>query len=145
MARNFQNLTRKRLLRLIYWNPPKMELLCVTWSDNNPHNTVEFIVCFTPNSSVTLPKVYTRRTSDELFFLQPCFLDVLPVGILINNGTKGFTPFDKYAARCVHLSPGKECTSSSWGDSKMYRSGSIANSQRMLTEINENGAMPLPK
>ena len=35
----------------------------------------------------------------------------------------------------------EECISSSWGDSKVYTSGSIANSQRMLNEINEIGAI----
>ena len=44
--------------------------------------------------------------------------------------------FDECAARCVHLHPQEEdCTSSSWEDSKIYTSGSIENSQRMLTEI----------
>ena len=51
---------------------------------------------------------------------------------------KGLNLFDECAARCVHLSP-QECTSSSWGDSKIYTSGSIANSQRMLTEFTESG------
>ena len=42
---------------------------------------------------------------------------------------KGLNLFDEYAARCVHLSPQEEeCTSSSWGDSKIYTSSSIANS-----------------
>ena len=55
---------------------------------------------------------------------------------------RGFNLFDECAARCVHLHPKEEeYTSSSWGDSKMYTSGSIANSQRMLTEINESGAI----
>ena len=45
---------------------------------------------------------------------------------------KGFNLFDE----CQHLSPQEEeCISSSWGDSQMCTSGSIANSQRMLTEI----------
>ena len=35
----------------------------------------------------------------------------------------------------------EECTSSSWGDSKMYTSGSITSSQRIPTEINESGAI----
>ena len=49
---------------------------------------------------------------------------------------KGFNLFDECAARCVHLFPQEEeCTSSSWGDSNMYTSSSIANSQRMQTEI----------
>ena len=44
------------------------------------------------------------------------------------------------AARCVHLSLQEEdCTSSSYGDSKIYTSGSTTNSQRILTEINESG------
>ena len=59
---------------------------------------------------------------------------------------KGFNIFDECAAICVHLFPQEEeceeeCTSSSWGDSKMYTSSSIANSQRMQTEINESGTI----
>ena len=55
---------------------------------------------------------------------------------------KGFNLFDECAARCIHLFPQEEkCTSSSWGDSKMYTSGSIKNSQRMLTEINKSDAI----
>ena len=42
----------------------------------------------------------------------------------------------------IYLSPQEEeCTSSSLGDSKMYTSGSIANLQRMLSEINKSGAI----
>ena len=48
---------------------------------------------------------------------------------------KGFNLFHECAARCVHLLPQEEeCTSSSRGDSKMYTSGSMENSQRMLAE-----------
>ena len=55
---------------------------------------------------------------------------------------KRFNLFDEFAVRCVYMfSQEEECTFSSWGDSKMYTSGSIANSQRMLTEINESGAI----
>ena len=55
---------------------------------------------------------------------------------------KRFNLFDRCAAKCVHLFPEEEeCTSSSWGDSKMYTSGSIANSQKMLTEINDSDAI----
>ena len=53
---------------------------------------------------------------------------------------KGLNLFDECAARCVHAAP-QECTSSSWGDSKMYTSDSIANSQRMLTGFTESGAV----
>ena len=55
---------------------------------------------------------------------------------------KAFNYFDECAARCVHLFPQEEeCTSSSWGDSKVYTSSSIANSQRMETERNESGTI----
>ena len=55
---------------------------------------------------------------------------------------KGFNLFDECAARCVHLFPQEEeFTSFSWGVSKMYTFFSIANSQRMLTEIDKSGAI----
>ena len=38
--------------------------------------------------------------------------------------------FDEYAAECEYLcSKEEKCTSSSWGDSKMYSPGPIENSQ----------------
>ena len=55
-----------------------------------------------------------------------------------------FNLFDECADRCIHLPPQEEeCTSSSRGYSKMYISGSIANSHRMLTEIKESGAIAI--
>ena len=40
---------------------------------------------------------------------------------------------------CAHLFPQEEeCTSSSSVDSKIYTSGSITNSQKMLTEISKS-------
>ena len=55
---------------------------------------------------------------------------------------KAFNLFDNCAARYVHLFPQEEqCSSSCCGDSKMYTSGRVANSQRMLTEINEIGVI----
>ena len=55
---------------------------------------------------------------------------------------KGLNPFDECSSRCVHLSPQEEeCISCSWEGSKKYTSGMIAISQRMLTEINESGAI----
>ena len=50
--------------------------------------------------------------------------------------------FRKCAAIWVNLFPQEEeCISSYWRDSKIYTSGSVANSQGMLTEINESGAI----
>ena len=64
---------------------------------------------------VHVSKVFTRRTNVEVVCL---------------------------AVLCVDLSPQEEeCISSSWGDSEMYTSSSITNSQGMLTEINESGTI----
>ena len=42
----------------------------------------------------------------------------------------------------VYICPLKDqCTSSSWGDSKMHTYGTIANSQGMADETNENDAI----
>ena len=72
--------------------------------------------------------------------LQSCFY-VWPRHTKIMTD-KGFNLFDECASRCVHLPPQEEeWTSLSWGDSKMYTSGSIASSQRALTEINDSGAI----
>ena len=55
---------------------------------------------------------------------------------------KGFNLFDECAARCVHLFPQEEeCTSSSWGDSKMYTSRSIAIYKLLWVELITNGGV----
>ena len=55
---------------------------------------------------------------------------------------KDLNLFDECVAECVHLCPQvEECISSSLGDSKIYTPGTIANSQRMPTEINNDGAI----
>ena len=58
-------------------------------------------------------------------------------------GDKGLNIFDKCADKCLHLlcPQEEECISSSRGDSKMYTPGTIANSKRMPTKINKNGAI----
>ena len=90
-----------------------------------------------PNSSITM-KVYTRRTNSEAVSLPVFLFCVLPMHTNIVTD-KGFNLFDECAARCVHLlyPLEEECTSSTWGDRKMYTSGSRANLQRMLTEIDK--------
>ena len=47
-----------------------------------------------------------------------------------------------YCQMCTfYHSSGRRVHIFSWGDSKMYKSGSIANSQKMPTEINKTGAI----
>ena len=56
---------------------------------------------------------------------------------------KDLNLFNECAAECVHLCFQEEvCASSSWGDSKTYAPGTLANSQRMPTKINKNNAIP---
>ena len=74
------------------------------------------------------------------FVLQSHFFNVLPRHTNIMTD-KGLNLFNECAAKCVHLFPQEEYTSSSWGDSKMYTSSSIANSLRMQAEINESGTI----
>ena len=93
-----------------------------------------------PNSSTTIKSIHQENqwrnsSSCSLVFC------VLPRHTNIIT-EKGFNLFYEYATRCVHLFPQEElCTSFSWGDSKMYTSSSLANSQRMLTKINKRGAI----
>ena len=62
----------------------------------------------------------------------------MPGNVTAGNG---LNLFYKCATECVNLSlQEEECASSTWGGSKMCTSGSIANSQRSPTEIN-NGAI----
>ena len=54
---------------------------------------------------------------------------------------KGLNLFDECAAECVDLCPKEEeRTSSSCEDGKICTPGTIANSQRMPTKVNKNGA-----
>ena len=63
-------------------------------------------------------------------------------GHFLNELWISFNLLDECAARFVHPFPQEEeCTSSSWGDSRMYTCGSIANSQRTLTEISKSGTI----
>ena len=63
------------------------------------------------------------------FCLFLCFVLPRHTNIMVD---KGFNLFDECTARCVNLFPQEEdCTSSSWGDSRMYTPRSIANSQRI--------------
>ena len=83
----------------------------------------------------------TRRINDETVCLAVLFFYVLPRHTNI-MADKAFNVLDECADRCVHLFPQEEkSTSSSWGDSEIYTSGSIADSQRILIEIKKNGTI----
>ena len=72
----------------------------------------------------TLERPMTKQFSFAVLFFFIYYLG--KTNIMIE---KGFSRFGECAARCVHMShQEEECTSSSWGDSEMYLTGSIADS-----------------
>ena len=84
---------------------------------------------------------HTSRTSVEVVIFQPYFLDILRRHTTLMAG-KRFNLIDACASRCLYLSPQEEeSTSSSWASNKMDTTGSISNSQSMLTEINSSGSI----
>ena len=66
-------------------------------------NTVEFLVCVVPNSSVTLPKFYSSRSRGKAVILRSCFSDLLLRHSKMLED-KGFNLFDESATKWVHLS-----------------------------------------
>ena len=62
------------------------------------------------------------------------------LGILISWQTKA-SIFLMNVLPDVYIYPLRKYTSTSWGDNKMYTSGSIADSQRMRAKINKSGAI----
>ena len=88
-----------------------------------------------------LSKVNTRRTNDDAVCLAVLFFHVIPRHT--NMIDKGFNLFDECGACQTYTSvpSGTRVHLFFLGDSKMYTSGSIASSQRMLTEINESNAI----
>ena len=87
-----------------------------------------------------------RGPITKQFVLQSCFFCLFLCFVLPRHtnimAEKGFNLFDECTARCVNLFPQEEdCTSSSWGVSGMYTPRSIANSQRMLIEMNKSGTI----
>ena len=83
----------------------------------NTRNTVELLVCVFPIQQ------------------QPCHNDIM--------AGKGLNLSDGCVAECVDQCTQEEkCTSSYCGNSEMYTPGTIANSQRIPTKINKNGAIP---
>ena len=89
--------------------PKRLELQSVTWSEYKHHNTVKFLVCVAPNSSVIyVSEGYTGRipdkalTKDSVFFVEiPPFCSIM--------ADKRFSLFDECAGRNITfiIPPGK--------------------------------------
>ena len=124
----------------IFSNQRRTGIVKRYWSDNKHKNLVEFLVCVIPKFSISLSRVYTRRTNDEVVNLQSCFLDELPrpTDIMVDKGLNMMNLLPD-----LYICPPQEeqCTSFPWGDSKIYTSGTIADSQRMLPEIIKSGTI----
>ena len=79
---------------------------CYTWSDFNHHNTVDFFVCVFRNTTITISKADTKKTSDKAIFLQSYILNVLSRHRNI-MADKGLNIFDQCATRCLSVPSGK--------------------------------------
>ena len=67
----------------------------------------QLFVSVVPNSSITVSKVYSRKTSDKAVIQQSCFLDVLSSHTNIMTGKWSY--FDEYAARmCTSALSGRK-------------------------------------
>ena len=125
-----------------YWNPKSITWIpCLCCTIDPLSVDVRWSYLWNgPNSSIIISN-YTSRTNYEAICLIVLFFYGLPRHTNIMKD-KGFNFFDQCDARCVHLIPlEEEYTSSSWGDGKMYTYSSMANLQRMQTEINESGTL----
>ena len=131
---------------LLFWNGNHTELLFwYVWRSlfftgkNIKKNCMKINFCQFANK----PGNYEMQNAKVNFCVTSKGLAVcLVVLFFFNVLTRHTNLFGECAARCVHLSlQEEECTYSSWGDSKMYTSAGIANSQRMLTQIDENGTI----
>ena len=89
--------------------PKSLELQSATWSEYKHHNTVKFLVCVAPNSSVIyVSEGYTGRISDKALTKESGFLDEIPPFCSI-MADKGFNLVDECAGRNITfiLPPGK--------------------------------------
>ena len=109
IARNLKTLLGKHGSETFIETPQKLEFQSATWSDFKSRNTVEFVVCVVPSSTMF------------------CFLDVLPWESIMWQAKGSMKSCQIYTS--VPSAP------LSWGVSKMYTSGSTENSQRMPYEI----------
>ena len=108
--RCFKNLIGIIHCREVFIETPKsLELQSATWSEYKHHNTVKFLVCVAPNSSVIyVSEGYTGRISDKALTKDSGFLDEIPPFCSI-MADKGFNLFDECAGRNITfiVPPGK--------------------------------------
>ena len=66
------------IIEIFIETPKKLELQSAIWSEYNHHNTLKFLVCIAPNSTITfVSKAYPGRIKDEEITLKSVFLDML--------------------------------------------------------------------
>lgn len=93
--------------------PKDLELQSATWSDYKHHNTLKFLVCVAPNSSITfISNAYTGRISDKKITLDCEFLEKIPKYCTV-MADKGFNLHNECAARSLYfvVPPGRRGTS----------------------------------
>ena len=87
--------------------PKNLELQSATWSEYKHHNTIKFLVCVAPNSSIIyISEFYTGCISNKALTKESGFLDELPSYSSIRADNR-FNIFDECTARNIDFTPRK--------------------------------------
>ena len=116
--------------------PKNLEFQSSSWSEYKHHNTVKFLICVAPNSSITfISKAYTGRISDKKITQECNFLDEIPAHCSI-MADKGFNLSDECTARNIHfiIPPGKR-GSSQMSPSSISKTSSIAQVRILVEQV----------
>ena len=135
--RKFKNLIGIIDCSEIFIETPKdLAIQSATWSDYKHHNTLKFLICVAPNSSVTfISKAFTGRISDKKMTLKSEFLDLIPAHSMI-MADKGFNISDECAARSIYFKvpPGKRGMSQ-MPPSEVASTGKIAKVRILVEQV----------
>ena len=101
--RQFNNLGIIDCSEVFIETPKNLELQSATWSEYKHDNTIKFLVCVHPNSSIIfISECYTGRISDKALTKESGFLDELPSYSSI-MADKGLNLFDECTARNIYF------------------------------------------
>ena len=101
--RQFNNLGIIDCSEVFIETPKNLELQSATWSEYKHHNTIKFLVCVHPNSSIIyISECYTGRISDKALTRESDFLDKLPSYSSI-IADMGLNLFDECTARNIYF------------------------------------------
>lgn len=116
--------------------PKDLYLQSATWSDYKHHNTLKFLVCVAPNSSIIfVSKAYMGRISDKALTMDCGYLDKVPQYSLL-MADKGFNLETECVARSLtlYVPPGKRGLSQMTPDA-VRKTKKIANLRILVEQV----------